>query len=149
MNARQYEIITELQSVYPIVETSPNTFTICNLVLPDSDYAKCDDEEIATALGYVCHLVFMIAKYLELPLRYPLKPMCSRSSVTNPISPQFRGKDLPLFKKGTREIFMFDYAVFLLNKDIQQLCNACGTKAQHLQRTLPNLRALLERFTTD
>lgn len=41
--------------------------------------AAADEETLSVALGYVCHLVYMIAKLLELPLRYPMVPAGSRS----------------------------------------------------------------------
>lgn len=42
-----------------------------------------DDEMLSVALGNVCHLVHMIAKFSELPLRYPIRGLGSRSSVVD------------------------------------------------------------------
>jgi len=36
---------------------------------------------LSVSLGYVAQLVHMMAKFLELPLRYPIRVMGSRSSV--------------------------------------------------------------------
>ena len=42
-----------------------------------------DDETLSVALGYTCHLVGMIAKFLQLPLRYPVNTSGSRSTVND------------------------------------------------------------------
>ena len=39
------------------------------------------DEMLSVALGNTCHLVTMMAKFMELPLRYPMRPMGSRSAI--------------------------------------------------------------------
>ena len=44
-----------------------------------ANLAAMDEETLSVALGYVCHLVYMIGKLLELPLRYPMVPAGSRS----------------------------------------------------------------------
>jgi len=78
--------------------------------------------------GYVAHLTFMISKYLEVPFRFPISPMCSRShikddiSTSTPDNPKERTYPLYSVKK---ERLQFDYGVFLLNKNIQQLLNHC------------------------
>ena len=41
---------------------------------------------LSVSLGYVAQLVYMMAKFLELPLRYPIKAMGSRSSVFDPVT---------------------------------------------------------------
>lgn len=52
-------------------------FTRCiNFSLP-----AMDEETLSVALGYTCHLVSMIAQFLDLPLRYPMKSRGSRSTL--------------------------------------------------------------------
>ena len=43
--------------------------------------AAMDDETLSVALGYTCHLVCMIAQFLDLPLRYPMNSRGSRSTI--------------------------------------------------------------------
>ena len=62
-------------------KVSPLLCTINGLQLPNSDFTGYDDETVATALGHVAHLVTLIAKYLGVPFRYPVHPMCSRSTI--------------------------------------------------------------------
>jgi hypothetical protein len=93
----------------------------------------CDEEQIATGLGLVSHVICMLSKYLEIPLRYPTIPMCSRSIIRDDTSPnnslKFRSimyhKDneffrYPLYSKGVDRT-RFEYGVFLLNKDVEQV----------------------------
>lgn len=119
--------------------------------------------------GYVCHLVVMVAKYLEVtlthsavhphvsikvPFRYPMTPMCSRSTIRDDISPHFADKEreyavlsattsdvsrlnrFPLYIKG-KERYAFEYGVFLLNKVtslpvVVSLTNSCQNIVQLL-----------------
>lgn len=38
---------------------------ICKFYLPHSNFDGCDEDHTAIALGHVCHLLFMLAKYLD------------------------------------------------------------------------------------
>lgn len=64
----------------------------------------------------------MIAKYLQLPLRYPIIPMCSRSIICDEISQQTSSK-FPLYSRGVDRT-RFEYGVFLLNKNVEQVNNS-------------------------
>lgn len=115
---------------------------INGLRLPSSgDYGGCDEEQIATALGYVCHIVFMISKWLNIPLRFPVTPMCSRSLIRDEIG-QPRAPKFPLYSKGA-ERQRFEYGVYLLNRDIEQLCVYRRIPCPSLRQTLANLYSLI------
>ncbi|CAG8542227.1 9964_t:CDS:10 [Paraglomus brasilianum] len=183
---RQRELIADLLSIYPIEPAEPGTlvFTIRDYSLPNSAFHGFDDERIATALGFTCHLVRMIAYYLEIPLRFPITPMSSRSSIRDPISASipaprqgyisghmavvapllylvdwlyvdfYEGGEIrlvdnnqlgalfPLFARGV-DRYRFEYGVFLLNKNIEQLMNSQGLLVMDLRHTLPNLKYLI------
>eukprot|EP01126_Amoeba_proteus_P031592 TRINITY_DN3096_c0_g1_i4.p1 TRINITY_DN3096_c0_g1~~TRINITY_DN3096_c0_g1_i4.p1 ORF type:complete len:399 (+),score=85.31 TRINITY_DN3096_c0_g1_i4:803-1999(+) len=116
-------------------------WTICEFFLPHSNFDGCNEDQIAAALGYVCHFLFMLAKYLDVPLRYPLIPKCSHSSITDPITNKGQ---YPLYSRGVASD-RFQYAVFLLNKNIEQLIESqdLGIKVKNLRETLPNLYKLM------
>ena len=59
------------QSIYPIQEEGDG-FAIRGLDLPHNYEAK-DDEVVSSALGYVTHLMLMLSKYLQIPLRYQVR----------------------------------------------------------------------------
>ncbi|GFP80691.1 uv radiation resistance-associated gene protein [Phtheirospermum japonicum] len=125
------------------------TLTISGLHLTVIPFTKMsfftDKKEIqrsSTALGYVAHAVSLIASYLQVPLRYPLRLGGSRtyirdytpsiehsaSSTTldSLISTSTKPVEFPLFIEG-QDSTRAAYAVFLLNKDdiITPLCLHC------------------------
>ena len=64
--------------------------TICGIRLPNSKFIGHDDERIATALGHTAHLLTVLSYYLDIPLRYYMIPMSSRSTIWDVISYQFQ-----------------------------------------------------------
>lgn len=80
--AQQMKLLRELQTIYPITLDSQKGYLIRNLRLPvDIITTAVPEEEISAALGYCCHLMFMIAKYLGIGLRYRLFCNSSRSAI--------------------------------------------------------------------
>ena len=41
----------------------------------------CDDLTVSVALGYVCHMLSMLSVFLDMPLRYPVSHLSSRSLI--------------------------------------------------------------------
>ncbi|KAJ3164934.1 hypothetical protein HDU88_004915 [Geranomyces variabilis] len=157
LGARQRELILEAATIYPI-EPPPLPsaqvplkgpaqqlfHTIRGIRLPNSEFTGHDDETVASALGHTSHLICLLAFYLQIPLRYPLMPMSSRSSVVDTVSEHYAGsKHFPLYSRGV-ERMRFDYGVFLLNKDVEQLMNHMHLAVSNLRCTLPNLLAIFE-----
>ncbi|TPX64205.1 hypothetical protein SpCBS45565_g06078 [Spizellomyces sp. 'palustris'] len=144
---RQKDLIVDAANILPIArETTLNSafYTIRGIPLPHSEYTGHDDEKIATALGFVCHLLYMIAYYLDVPLRYPMKLMSSRSSITDIVSEHHTGsKEFPLYLRGADRM-RFDYGVFLMNKNIEQLMSHLQLTVTNLRHTLPNLKAIID-----
>jgi len=140
------DLIHQLRMIFTITPVRGDLMAICGFPLPNSDsFTGCDEELIAVALGHVCHLLFMLAKYLDVPLRYHMLPRCSRSSVTDDISN--RGL-YPLYSKGA-ERTRFEYAVFLLNKNLEQLLHSQKLQVTNLRDTLPNLNHLLTHLENE
>ena len=67
-------------------------------------------------------------------------PMCSRSVIRDDISQSISPK-FPLYSKGVDRT-RFEYAVFLLNKNLEQLMNSRNLETTTLRLTLPNLERL-------
>ncbi|KAK5775713.1 hypothetical protein PVK06_043645 [Gossypium arboreum] len=92
---------------------------------------KNEVQKSATALGYVPHAVSLIASYLQVPLRYPLRLGGSCSYVNDnippvgprtldlswktPLSAIVKPVEFSLFLKG-QDTIRAAYAIFLLNK---------------------------------
>ncbi|KAL2174166.1 UV radiation resistance protein and autophagy-related subunit 14-domain-containing protein [Thermothelomyces heterothallicus CBS 202.75] len=104
------------------------------------------EDALSAALGHVAHLTDALQYYLAVPLPYPIRPFGSRSSIRDDISqlpdPQ---REFPLYvpRGGSSAQFRFDYAWFLLNKDIEALCSSQGLRVVDIRHTLPNLKYLL------
>lgn len=119
---------------------------------------KKEIQRSATALGYIAHVVLLIGSYLDVPLRYPLRMGGSRSyindfassaesatsdSSSNPILfTNLKATEFPLFLEG-QDTTRATYAVFLLNKDLEQLLNFIGIQSLGPRHVLANLKELL------
>lgn len=119
---------------------------------------KKEVQRSATALGYVAHAITLIASYLEVPLRYPLRLGGSRSFIidfapsvelTSPDmlsntehSGNSKPVEFPLFLEG-QDTTRAAYAVFLLNKDVEQVLSFIGIKSLGPRHVLANLKELL------
>ncbi|CAO2817518.1 unnamed protein product [Amaranthus hypochondriacus] len=111
-------------------------------------------QKSTTALGYIAHAISLIASYLQVPLRYPLRLGGSHSyikdfapsidmsgSSVTALASANKSLEFPLFLDGqdaTRAV----YAIFLLNKDIEQLLNFVGMNSLGPRHVLANLKEL-------
>ena len=55
-----------------------------------------DETMIAVALGYTCHLVVMISHFLDVPMRYPMEHLGSRSIIRDHILDKLTDKEREL-----------------------------------------------------
>ncbi|KAM0790834.1 hypothetical protein ACM66B_004679 [Microbotryomycetes sp. NB124-2] len=157
---RRVQIITLLSQMFPIdpVDLPPPNlssasthllFSINNLPLPNSTYpASFPDEILSSALGYTAQVVSLLSVYLSVPLNYPIKCLGSRSAVVDPISMMKGPRAFPLYGKNVDK-YRFDYGVFLLNKDIEQLMYSQKLTVIDLRNTLPNLKTLVLSLSLD
>lgn len=132
LRVRQSFLIAALHSAYPITTGSDGvTRTICGLTLPSPQaIPNADDETVSTALGHVCHLVSLIAKYSRVYLRFQPVPMASRSVMRDKVLGVTRtntkdGSDFPLFLKG-QDRSRVQNAVYMVSRDVEQLMAAHG-----------------------
>ncbi|KAL7274443.1 hypothetical protein RUND412_002656 [Rhizina undulata] len=149
LEGQRRRIVEDLSSIYPI-DPMPNEtlgFTIRGLHLPNDNHEEHDEESVAAALGYTAHMVYLLGFYLGQYLRYPIKPLGSNSFLKDPISIIQGPRTFPLWIKGSI-YYRFEYGVFLLNKDIEQLLNSRSILVMDLRHTLPNLKYLLLCITT-
>lgn len=147
--------LTNIFPITPIPDAPPLSFQICNIPLPNSVYnaatAKTLNEDVlSAALGLVTLLTRHLQFYLSRPLPYTLFPYGSRSSANDDISQlddkQTQRREFPLFlPRGGSTVgqWRFEYAWFLLNKDIEALCTSQGLKVVDIRHSLPNLKYLL------
>lgn len=130
LGSRRASLVSTLSSLFPIepVASSPPEsllFSICSVPLPNSVYpgaaGRLDAIGVSTALGWTASAVKSLAGYLGITLLYPLSVAGSRSIVEDRVSSFLRGpRVFPLYAKGV-DRHRFEYGVFLLNKDIEQV----------------------------
>ncbi|GAB7356595.1 hypothetical protein MBLNU459_g7323t1 [Dothideomycetes sp. NU459] len=165
ISAQRRRICTDLSAIYPIVPMPKRSlaFTIRALHLPNSeDLDSATPDVLSAALGHVSHIVQLVSFYLGVVLPYPPHPRSSTSSISDPISTlgstngqttstpspitasssvavDRAARIFPLFSKGAVR-FRFEYALFLLNKDIELLLSShFGVRVLDIRQTLPNL----------
>lgn len=118
----------------------------------------------AAAIGYVAHIVKLVASYLDIPLRYPIRLGGSRSYVQDyapSVEPSIIESgafgvgglqkpvvEFPLFLEG-QDPTRSAYAVFLLNKDMDQMLSYIGVPSFGPRHTLPNLKWLIRSIQSD
>lgn len=101
-----------------------------------------DDDTVSSAFGLVAQLVVLLSTYLATPIHYPLATAGSRAVVQDGISLMSGPRAFPLYAKGM-ERYRYEYAAFLLNKDIEQLMNVHSVTVIDIRHTLPNLKNLM------
>ncbi|KAM0248349.1 hypothetical protein ACHAP5_003521 [Fusarium lateritium] len=147
--------LTDIFPITPIPNAPPLSFQICNLPLPNSTYdastAKHISEDVLSAgLGFVALLAKHLQFYLSYPLPYPLDWFGSRSYARDGISllseKTASRREFPLYLPrggSTAGQWRFEYAWFLLNKNIEALCSSQGLRVVDIRHTLPNIKYLL------
>ena len=127
LNVRRKQLISEITAIYPIQPCPANEtdMMILGVCLPNSEKLTTKDESsVPVALGYVCHILVMLSKFFDVPLRYSIIFFGSRSSIYDHLNANLIDSDrmLPLFnRKSGRDRMYFNYGVFLVNRDIAQL----------------------------
>lgn len=140
-------IAEDLMVIYPIdpIPEKSLAFTIAGLPLPNSSFDDINREEVAAALGYTAHLVYLLSFYISVPIPYPISPNLSTSLIQDPVSQDLPQRTFPLYPVSVH--YRFEYGVFLLNKDIEFLLNKAGIRGLDIRHTLPNLKYLLYILT--
>ncbi|KAM0875501.1 hypothetical protein ACQ4PT_036729 [Festuca glaucescens] len=128
-------------------------------------YTHKELQRSAAVLGYAAHAVLLIASYLDVPLRYPLRfggsrsyvsdrlPSAETSSVASAEHPSISSADskltdYPLFLEFQDDSTRASYAIYLLHKDTEQLLNYIGAESSG-RNVFGNLRELIRIIQSD
>lgn len=112
--AQCIKLVRELRTIYPITLDSQKGYLIRDLRLPVDIYTTTvPEEEISAALGFCCHLLFMMSKYLSVQLRHRIYCNSSRSAVQQDGTSLF-----PLFTARGVEREQLDRGLTLLGDDV-------------------------------
>eukprot|EP01033_Poteriospumella_lacustris_P009177 gene9177-6603_t len=140
LEARQQKLFQDILVVYPITQGKSGEYSIRGIELPYDFSAVKDDETLSSGVGYLVHVLLMLSKYWEIPLRYQLLFHGSRCLVrdlaaTNAILPLFRS-----YNDKER----FDRAVSWLRVDLEQLLQTRGVTFDPSRSLLANLVQLAQ-----
>jgi hypothetical protein len=155
LETNRIQLVQQLRCIFPIRVTHNDTsaihppnypkqqYMIANLPFPDDIHTPIvSDDQISSALGYVCQLVALVSKYLDVPLRYTLICKASRSAIlfvsigevtttsssmmlsssSSSSSSSSRGMVYPLFReRGVIDREQLDYGITLLDRNVNCL----------------------------
>eukprot|EP00605_Chrysophyceae_sp_TOSAG23-4_P000394 GSChrysophyteH1.ASY1.ANO1.450.1 assembled CDS len=113
-------------------------WAIRGMELPPLDCPAKDEEQLATVLGYIVHVLLLICKYQQINLRYQLLYYSSRSMIRDPTATGTVNQNMPLYRTNT-ELDRFKKAVHWLRKDIEQVLMTKGFSYDYQQGILFNL----------
>lgn len=159
LGAQKARLFGELETIYPVdlLNARDLLYSVVDLPLPNgvasTDPAtgtlvhKSQLDVTASALALVAQVVVLASVYTQTPLPYTLRILGSRATVQDRISVMHGARTFPLYGTSV-EPFRYEYGVFLLNKDLEQLMNAHGVPVLDLRHTLPNLFNLLTTLAT-
>lgn len=172
LKSRQVEVLSQLAYIFPVTVFSPSvtskntkeissslvkrtakltqspSYCICGIYLPEAEnFTSKDDSKTAVALGYTSQLLSMISQFLQIPLRYPVKLGGSQTTILDHITEKLQDRErvFPLYARGNKDRFLFEYAVYLLNKSIAQLRWQVLLPTPDLRPTLHNIKLLLDQ----
>jgi hypothetical protein len=136
--AQCIKLLRELSTIYPISQKD-DQYIIRGLALPSDVYATTTtEEEVSAALGFVCHLVVMMSKYLSIQLRHRIYANSSRSAVA-----QDGGAHIyPLFTARVVEQEQFKRGMALLDANVDCMVQTRGIECPPNSHLLARLQKI-------
>jgi len=141
--AQRIRLLHDLRLVYPIsVDTGEQRYRIRGLEIPDNVLSgTVPDDEMAAAIGSLCHLVAMMSKYLNVPLRYRLYCHASRSAVQDD-----RASVFPLFLASRNAVDRerFEVGMLMLVRDVECICKERNLRVSPKSHVLAKVKRIFE-----
>jgi len=143
LHSRRLTLCAALRDVYPIVHNGDSVYSIRGAKLPPTKTMSAyEEEEVSTALGYALHMVALLSKILQVPLRYFPELVGSRSKLRDDVMPHLGTvSEFPLYWRGVDQK-AFQSGLKVLNADVQQLCAAVGLVVSDSSHVLKTVDAL-------
>ena len=124
LEAQRIRLLEELRMIYPIRCQAEETWLIRGQEIPsDLHSGAISEDEISAALGFLCHSIVMISKYLSIALRYRIVCNSSRSAVQEDAT-----TILPLFQARVVERDELDRALTLLDRNVACILKSRGIR---------------------
>ncbi|XP_068150585.1 UV radiation resistance-associated gene protein [Drosophila tropicalis] len=157
---RMSTLVLELQEIFNIQSTpGSQLYNICGISFPHMEQYTSESRQaanaqmlqhvsplaVSAALGYVAHLVQMLAIIMDRPLRNRILYEPSRARIVDEIKElTYATREFPLYTRSILPSQQTKYAIYLLRQNVSQLCYDI-TGHCDLRNTFGNL---LELFNT-
>jgi hypothetical protein len=136
------KLLKELRVIYPIQCMSEHRYFIRGLELPsDLHNGDVSEDEVSAALGFVCHSLVMISKYLSIPLRYRIICNSSRSAVQDD-----EVDILPLFQARVVEASQLDRGMTLLELNVECILKNRGICCAEKSNILAKIKRIYDKI---
>ncbi|ALC39952.1 Uvrag [Drosophila busckii] len=137
LERRMATLALELQEIYNVRCLGAQQFSICGIAFPYMEQYTSDQRQatnaqllenvsplaVSAALGYVAHLVQMLAYIMDRPLRNPIRYEPSRARIVDEIKElTYATREFPLYTRSILPSQQTKYAIYLLRQNISQLC---------------------------
>jgi predicted double-glycine peptidase len=138
---QRIKLMKELRSIYPIQCKPEQHYFIRGIELPsDLHVGLVTEDEISAALGYICHSLVMMSKYLSIPLRYRIVCNSSRSAVQEDGS-----TILPLFQSRVVERDYLERGMLLLDRNVEKLAKSRNVKCGETSHILQKMKRIYDK----
>ncbi|KAH8249340.1 hypothetical protein KR032_008613 [Drosophila birchii] len=156
---RMSTLVLELQEIYNIQNVGGQQLSICGIAFPHMEQYTSELRQaanaqlmenvsplaVSAALGYIAHMVQMLAIIMDRPLRNRILYEPSRSRIVDDIKElTYTTREFPLYTRSILPSQQTKYAIYLLRQNVSQLCFDI-TGHCDLRNTFGNL---LELFNT-
>ncbi|XP_001355753.3 UV radiation resistance-associated gene protein [Drosophila pseudoobscura] len=138
MERRMSTLVLELQEIYNIQSVGGGQqLSICGIAFPHMEQYTSDSRQaanaqvlenvsplaVSAALGYVAHLVQMLAIIMDRPLRNRILYEPSKSRIVDEIKElTYTTREFPLYTRSVLPSQQTKYAIYLLRQNVSQLC---------------------------
>ncbi|KAG5366519.1 hypothetical protein CJU89_0954 [Yarrowia sp. B02] len=127
--------LEQLSEIFPITHQN-GSYAIAGLSLTSPD-----EHEQTFAYSLTCELLMLLSGLFEIPLKYPITRVGAHHAIFDPVSVITGSRAFPLFPSSLQ--YRFEYAVLLLNKDIQMILELLKIPIADGRETLGMLAILL------
>ncbi|TDG43211.1 hypothetical protein AWZ03_010371 [Drosophila navojoa] len=158
LERRMSTLVLELQEIYNIKSLGVQQFSICGIAFPHMEQYTSESRQaanaqllgnvsplaVSAALGYVAHLVQMLAFIMDRPLRNPIFYEPSRARIVDEIKElTYATREFPLYTRSILPSQQTKYAIYLLRQNVSQLCYDITGRCD-MRNTFGNLMDLFD-----
>uniref|UniRef100_A0A1A9UTZ1 UV radiation resistance-associated gene protein n=1 Tax=Glossina austeni TaxID=7395 RepID=A0A1A9UTZ1_GLOAU len=161
LERRRSSLCMELTEIYPISRNREGSYTVCGVPFPSVDNYDYESSNansfvssdnitplaLSASLGYVAHLVQMIAVVTNRPLRNPIIHEGSHTRILNIVKEMpLISREYPLYSRSSIPTKPVKQGINLLNQNIAQLCYEITDIRCDMRATIENLLHIFRKL---